>query len=117
MRPLLSKTAKSISGNFDLARSTRGNAAQIKFEIAHSQTTQTLVNTAAIISHTDSQGCRDQPRHMGKFFWPAALLTTLLSGCIVVPLSDRNTGNPRTDLDQPTANQIEPGFTTIEDVM
>src|SRR6266581_9613371 len=55
-------------------------------------------------------------QRLGFWLWPAVLLASLLSGCIV-PLPNRDTGNPRKDLGQPTASRIEPGVATIEDVL
>src|SRR3989442_15550371 len=47
----------------------------------------------------------------------AAFLPTFLSGCLIVPLPNRDTGNARKDLGQRVANRIEPGVTTMEHVM
>src|SRR5439155_3810016 len=59
----------------------------------------------------------NRPPLAAVWVWLAVLLTSLLSGCIVVPLPNRDTGNPRKDLGQPTASRIEPGVATIEDVL
>jgi hypothetical protein len=56
------------------------------------------------------------PSFAGVWLLAVVLLTSLLSGCIVL-LPNRATGNPRKDLGQSTASRIEPGVATIEDVI
>jgi len=47
----------------------------------------------------------------------AVLHACLMSGCIVLPLPNRDTGNARKDLGQPTASRIDPGVASVEDVI
>src|SRR5437867_7154474 len=95
-----------VSARNHLPRRSRGNEAHIIFDTAPSQCDRSLVTSAATIFQTP-----------GKLVWAVVLLTSVLSGCIVVPLPNRDTGNPRKDLGQPTSSRIEPGVAAIEDVL
>ena len=80
---------------------------------------QTSLETGRVVVEFPACGGQECPRSVkyGVSVGLAILLTSLLSGCIVIPFSNRETGNARKDLGQATANQIDPGTATIEDVI